>query len=112
MNAGPEARYRARLAEGIFEIQRCSACARHIYFPRLLCRHCGSAALEWVAPSGQGTVHATTVVRRRAEEGGDYNVAIVELAEGPRLMTRVDALPPQDVRIGMPVAAQVKGTDA
>ncbi|GAA4339281.1 OB-fold domain-containing protein [Pigmentiphaga soli] len=108
--AGPELRYRRRLAEGVFEIQRCGDCGRHVFYPRVGCSHCGSAALAWVRPSGRGTVYSTTVVRARPEEGGPYNVAIVELAEGPRLMSRVEGIAPAEVRIGLPVRAAVRGS--
>jgi DUF35 OB-fold domain, acyl-CoA-associated len=63
--------------------------------------------LNWIEPSGQGTVYSTTVVRRKPEAGGDYNVALIDLAEGVRLMSRVDDVAPDQVRIGMPVRAQV-----
>jgi uncharacterized OB-fold protein len=109
---GPEAEYRRRLGQGTFEIQRCDSCARHFFFPRVLCPHCGSGEVSWVRPCGRATVYSTTVVRRRAEEGGDYNVAIVQLAEGPRLMSRVEELPPADVRIGAAVEARIDGTGA
>jgi uncharacterized OB-fold protein len=57
-------------------------------------------------------VYSTTVIRRRAESGGDYNVALIDLAEGVRLMSRVEGLPPADVKIGMAVRARiVQGKD-
>ena len=46
-------------------------------------------------------------MRRKPESGGDYNVALVDLAEGPRLMSRIDGVPPEQVRIGMRVRARV-----
>ena len=46
-------------------------------------------------------------VRRKAEAGGDYNVALVDLAEGPRMMSRVEGMAPADVKIGMAVKAEV-----
>jgi uncharacterized OB-fold protein len=64
--SGPEKIYRDKLAQGSFEIQRCSGCAKHVFYPRVLCPHCGSGRLEWTAPSGRGTVYSTTVVRRKA----------------------------------------------
>jgi uncharacterized OB-fold protein len=57
--------------------------------------------------SGEGTVYATTVTRRRAEQGGDYNVALVDLAEGPRMMSRVVGVAPEAVSIGMKVRAKI-----
>ncbi|VTU16140.1 Zn-ribbon domain-containing OB-fold protein [Variovorax sp. RA8] len=105
--AGPEAAYRQRLGEGVFEIQRCEACSKHFFYPRMLCRHCGSDAVRWVAPSGRATVYSTTVVRRKPEDGGNHNVSVVELDEGPRMMTRVEGVPPEQVRIGARVAARI-----
>jgi uncharacterized OB-fold protein len=104
---GPEAIYRQHLAEGIFQIQRCLACGNHFFYPRVLCRHCGSDMVEWVTPSGGGTVYSTTVVRRKPQDGGSHNVAIVELDEGPRMMTRVEGIAPESVRIGSRVSARV-----
>lgn len=106
---GPESRYKKRLAEGIFEIQCCNICAKHQFYPRTACRYCGSVDFRWVAPSGQAKVYSTTVVRRKTTEGGDYNVAIVTLSEGPRMMSRVEGIAPDQVRIGMDVRARIKG---
>jgi uncharacterized OB-fold protein len=52
-------------------------------------------------------VYSTTVVRRKADDGGDYNVCLVDLAEGVRMMSRVVSVAPQDVRIGMRVTARI-----
>jgi uncharacterized OB-fold protein len=105
--SGPEKRYLDALAAGRFEIQKCAACAKHVFYPRVLCPHCGSDRLEWVAPSGRGTVYSTTVVRKKPADGGDYNVCLVDLAEGVRMMSRVVTVPPADVRIGMRVKARI-----
>lgn len=104
---GPQAHYFARLAAGHFEIQQCQACQRHQFFPRTLCMHCGDTRLDWVRPAGHGEIYSFSIVRRKAEVGGDYNVALVDLAEGVRMMSRVDGLPLTALRIGMRVRAQV-----
>jgi len=52
-----------------------------------------------------------TTVRRKPEAGGDYNVSLIDLAEGVRMMSRVEGLPPAEVRIGMPVRARVAVSD-
>lgn len=104
---GADLHYQQALAQGQFLIQQCDACARAVFYPRMLCPHCGSDRLAWREPSGRGTVYSTTVVRRKPEAGGDYNVALVDLDEGVRLMSRVEGMPPADVRIGMPVQARV-----
>ncbi len=109
MMQGAESSYQEYLAKGEFRIQRCDNCSSHIFYPRYLCPDCGSSSLAWITPSGAGTVYSTTVMRRRAEAGGDYNVCLVQLNEGPRLMSRVEGVPPKDVRIGMAVKARIEG---
>lgn len=109
---GVQAFHQTELDAGRFLIQRCGDCGKHVYFPRESCPHCGSAALEWKAPTGLGTVHAVTTVRRKPAEGGDLNVSIVDLDEGVRLMSRVENLAPQAVRIGQRVQARVQVKDA
>ena len=104
---GPEQTYFDALRAGRFQIQKCGACAKHIFYPRVLCPHCGSNQVEWVAPSGRGSVYSTSIVRRKVDAGGDYNVALIDLAEGPRLMSRVDGIALDQIRIGMQVQAKV-----
>jgi uncharacterized OB-fold protein len=104
---GVLARHQAALNEGRFLIQRCSSCGKAVYFPRELCPHCGHGELAWVEPTGSGTVYAVTTVRRKPEAGGDYNVSLIDLDEGVRLMSRVDGLPSSEVRIGQRVQARV-----
>lgn len=104
---GPEAHYQAQLNQGRFLIQRCSHCVRHIFYPRVICPHCGGAALRWVEAGGAGTVYSTTTVRRKAEAGGDYDVSLIDLDEGVRMMSRVDGISPTEVKIGMRVRARV-----
>lgn len=107
---GPDEIYRQFLRTGKFQIQQCADCRKSVFYPRAVCPHCGGLALNWVIPSGRGTVYSTTVIRRKPEKGGDYNVAVVELEEGPRLMTRIDNVIPAQVRIGMAVSARITGS--
>lgn len=104
---GPDAVFAAFLADGRFMLQQCNDCKKHVFYPRVLCPHCGSPKLAWQPASGQGTVYSTTVVRRKPEQGGDYNVALVDLHEGPRMMSRVDGISPHEVAIGMAVRATI-----
>jgi uncharacterized OB-fold protein len=110
-NTGILVQHQAALAEGRFLIQKCDDCGQHIYFPREICPHCGSDAVQFVSPSGQGTVYAVTTVRRKLADGGDYNVSLIDLDEGPRLMSRVDNMKPDDVKIGQRVIARVLVAD-
>jgi uncharacterized protein len=89
-------------------LQRCEGCGRHVFYPRAVCPHCFSVALTWRGVSGRGTLHTFTVVHRGQRTfplGPPYVIAIVELAEGVRLMTNlVDVEPdPAKIRIGMAV---------
>jgi uncharacterized protein len=108
---GVQAFHQVELDAGRFLIQHCTGCGKHVYYPRESCPHCGSAALEWKAPSGLGTVHAVTTVRRKPADGGDLNVSLIDLDEGVRLMSRVDNLKPEAVRIGQRVKARVQVKD-
>jgi len=110
-SSGIQARHLAALDAGRFLIQHCASCGKHIYFPREVCPHCGSEALVLVEPKGTGTVYAVTTVRRKADAGGDYNVSLIDLDEGVRLMSRVDNLNPDTVKIGQRVTARVSVSD-
>ena len=105
--SGPDAQYAAFLAQGRLRLQRCGGCERHVFYPRVLCPHCGSDDLAWVDASGRGTVYATTVVRRRPEEGGAHNLCLVDLEEGVRMASRVEGIAPEAVTIGMAVSARI-----
>jgi uncharacterized protein len=95
-------------AEGRLVFQQCPVCGTRQHYPRLLCRTCG-AEPEWRDASGDGVVHTFTIVRQNgAKPFNDelpYVVAIVELAEGPRMMGNVTGCPPESVTVGMPVRA-------
>ena len=102
----PERDFHAFLAEGRFMIQRSASSGRHVFYPRLVEPLTGADDLEWVEASGTGVVYSVTVVRPRPPEV-PYNVVLVDLEEGPRIMSRVDGVAPEDVGIGMPVKARI-----
>jgi len=108
---GPEARFRAGLAEGKFVIQQCGGCGKHVFYPRVLCPYCGSADLRGQEASGRGTVYSVTIVRQKPEAGGDYNIALVDIAEGPRMMSQVVGIPAGEVKIGMALKAKISEID-
>lgn len=109
-SVGPDAQFREHLKNGRFMIQKCGKCGAFVFYPRLICTTCGAGELAWHEAGGGGAVYSTTVVRRKPDQGGDYNVALIELAEGPRLMSRVVDVPPAEVAIGMPVHAAIDQT--
>jgi uncharacterized OB-fold protein len=90
------------------ELPYCTACRAFHHYPRAVCPQCLSSDLEWRAVSGRGRLHTFTVVHRGPKEfplGTPYVLAIVELDEGPRLMSNLIgvAADPGAVHIGMPV---------
>jgi uncharacterized protein len=100
------------VAEGVLRVQRCGACGRHVFYPRAVCPHCTTGELAWVEAGGGGLVHSFTVVHRAPAEYRDeapYVVALVELDEGVRLMTRLVDVAPADVRVDMPVEVAIQG---
>ncbi|MGA0393939.1 MAG: Zn-ribbon domain-containing OB-fold protein, partial [Rhodospirillales bacterium] len=106
-NPGPEYLYQEGLKNRKFLIQQCDDCGTHIFYARLLCPSCGSDKVSQIEASGGGTVYSTSVVRQRPERGGDYNLALIDLDEGPRMMSRVDGMEPAEVAIGMKVKAKI-----
>lgn len=104
--AGPERTYHAFLEQGHFMIQRSRSSGRHVFYPRVAEPMTGATDLEWVEASGRATVHAVTIIPRRPPEP-PYNVVLVDLAEGPRMMARVDGVAPDAIRIGMSVEARI-----
>lgn len=95
------------LARHELYFQRCRACGTARFYPRALCPACLSDAPEWVRSAGRGTVYSYTVTHQNQAPGFreelPYVLAVVELAEGVRLMTNVVGCPPDQVRIGMAV---------
>ncbi|WP_019119703.1 Zn-ribbon domain-containing OB-fold protein [Brevibacillus massiliensis] len=80
------------LKRGELLIQRCGDCNRSIFYPRALCPHCFSERIAWEKASGRGRIYSYTVVHRAFGPYADetpYFVAIVELEEGVRMMTRI-----------------------
>jgi hypothetical protein len=102
----PEKEFFEHLQAGRFMLQWSRSTGQHVYYPRVAAPGSGATDLEWVEASGLGTVYSTTVIRQKPP-APDYNLALVELAEGPRMMARVDAIAPDAVKIGMQVRAKV-----
>ena len=102
----PAAAYRRHLENGKLGYQRCADCSAAVFYPRVLCPACGSAALEWRESAGRGTVYATTALHSRNRD--PRNVALVDLDEGFRMMSRVEGVPAEGVEVGMRVRFEVR----
>ena len=87
-------------------LQWCLDCEMHVHFPRVACPRCLGSHFEHREASGRATVHAVVVEHRPPSPFDDdqpYAVALVDLAEGPRMVTNVIGCPPMAVRPGMAV---------
>jgi uncharacterized OB-fold protein len=101
----PLAAWLERLEQGELAYQFSPSTNRAVFYPRVIAPGSGAADLEWRVSAGLGTVYATTVVH--AQQGEAYNVALIDMDEGFRLMSRVEDIPPADVRIGQRVRFRV-----
>lgn len=106
MSGSPETVWRAALGEGRVLLQRARASGGHFFPPRLAEPRTGDEDWEWVEASGYGTVYSVTVVNQKPP-AEPYNVALVDLDEGPRLMSRVEGIAPAAVTIGLRVRARI-----
>ena len=94
------------IAQGELRIQRCDVCARTVFYPRSICPHCHSDQISWIVAMGKGTIYTYTVAHQAfGAFAGEtpFVVAIVELEEGVRMMTRIIDAPRERVTIGAPV---------
>jgi uncharacterized protein len=101
----PYATYVSHLEKGKLAYQFSPEANRAVFFPRVLCPFTGSDKLEWRVSKGRGTVYATTIVH--PAEGAPSNVALIDVEEGFRLMSRVEDVAPDAVKIGMRVRFRV-----
>jgi uncharacterized protein len=84
-------------AAGELRIQRCLDCGGAYFYPRPLCPSCGSGNVEWFTASGRATLYSYVISHRPApgfEADAPYAIAVVQLAEGPRLMTNLVGVDP------------------
>lgn len=92
----PETReYWNGLAAGQLRIQRCIPGQHPYFYPRTSCPVCGTADVEWVAASGRARLYSYVISHRPAPGfRPPYVIAVVELDEGPRMMTNIVGVEP------------------
>ena len=96
----------ARVDDGSYG--RCVDCGQPYFYPRPLCPSCGSANVEWFTASGRATLYSYVINHRPApgfEADAPYAIAVVQLAEGPRMMTNLVgvAATPEALELDMPL---------
>jgi uncharacterized OB-fold protein len=100
---------------GQLTVQQCGSCRKLRFPPATICDNCLSGQAAWVPVSGRGTVWSLCEFHRPYFKGFElpYNVALVRLAEGPRMYTNIVGIPPEEIRIDMRVKAVFEAvTDA
>lgn len=95
-------------AMGELWIQRCVATGRHFFYPRTFSPFVSGGAVEWVRASGNASLYSYNIVQRPApgfEDRAPYALAVVELEEGPRMMTSIVGVAntPHNLILDMPL---------
>ena len=106
---GPNAEFYAWAARGELRLQRCADCNAWRHPPRHRCASCGSVAVTWAPVSGRGRVFSWTITHQQLDPAFavPYAVVVVELDEGPRLVTAVRGIAPGALRLDLRVEARI-----
>ena len=92
-------------AQGRLLLRRCDSCGRAHHYPREFCPHCWSEDVVWEQASGDAVLYTWSVVHVNDlppfRDRLPYIAAVVDLAEGPRMMTAVVGCDPATLRVGM-----------
>jgi uncharacterized protein len=101
--------------DGRLLIRRCRACARAHHYPREFCPYCWSEDVDWERASGRATLYTWSVVHRNdlPPFGArvPYTAGVVDLVEGPRMMTEIVQCPEGGLSIGMALEVTFRQED-
>ncbi len=110
--AGP---YWAAARERRLAIQRCLRCDTYRFPPEIACSHCGSGDYEWATVSGRATLYTWTVAHPPLlpffRERAPWPIAVVQLEEGPRMVTNIVGVPLDGYAIGIPLAVDFEDVE-
>ncbi|MQY38000.1 hypothetical protein SRB17_60080 [Streptomyces sp. RB17] len=94
-------------ARGRLLVRRCGACGQAHHYPREFCPHCWSEEVTWEEASGRAVLYTWSTVHRNDLppfcDRTPYAAAVVDLAEGPRMMTQVVECAEAELRAGLPL---------
>lgn len=107
---GPWAEFQQRLNNGQFCLQYAIE-GGHFFYPRVNVPRTGGNRWQWVEASGNASIYSLSRIPQKPERGGDYFVAIVELEEGPRMMTQLRLGGEITPKIGDKVQAVIEGAN-
>ena len=97
------------MKEGKLMLPKCQDCGKFHFYPRVFCPHCHSNNLTWVQGSGKGKLYSFEILYRQFNRAvkvpPPYVLAMVELEEGPRMMTNIVDCPqtPEALVLDMPL---------
>ena len=97
----PLAIFHEHCEKGELAYQLDPASGQVVFYPRAVAPNTAQPNLEWRVSQGLGTVYATTTMHRRGED--PYDISMIELDEGFRMMSRVESIDPDAVTIGLRV---------
>ena len=97
----------AAVQERRLEMPSCAGCGTVTFPPSVACPRCAASDWAWVPLCGRGRVYSFTVYHRiyhpAFADKVPYVVAVIALEEGPRLISNVVGVPPDEMRCEMPV---------
>jgi uncharacterized OB-fold protein len=102
-------------ARGVLLLQRCGACGSVVWYPRYVCSSCHGTDLVAFEASGTGTLYSFTLTTRGIldyKDCGPYVLALVQLDEGPKMMTNIVDTDPAELEIGQAVEVVFHDTGA
>eukprot|EP00435_Cladocopium_sp_Y103_P078528 s1_g2267.t1 len=92
---------------GELRLQSCNDCSTTYFPPRPFCPVCGSRNVAVTKASGKAKLYSYVINHRPRPDFGDepHSIAVVELAEGPRMMTNIVDCPqtPEALQLDMPL---------
>lgn len=90
-------------------VQRCAACGRFRWPPEIGCFYCGSMESTWTPVSGRATLYSWTIAHPPLlpyfQQRAPWPVVAVQLEEGPRMVSNLIDVPPEEYTFGMPLVA-------
>lgn len=95
-------------------IQRCQDCGRAYFYPRPFCPRCFSWNVTWFVASGRARLHTYEVIHRAAPAfaaDAPYVLAVVELEEGPRMLTNIVGAEPEPAGLPVDMPLQIEYDD-
>ena len=108
----PEAKpYWDGLRDGKLMLPKCDDCSKAFFYPRITCPHCHSRAVGWIQASGKGKLYSFQIAHRALNPAfriePPYILAMIELEEGPRMMSNLIDIEPDPAVVKCDMAVEV-----